>query len=173
MTMSTTDHVSKAASIRDVLLVSTACALVAGTIEVVSIGVDQAGGLQLLGPDYGVLLPEELLPVPKFVLLNRELTNAMQNGAILPYYQPKISLLTGQVVGLEALMKDLAGSSSGSRRVGRREPGSTFGWVPAGSAGRSRGSDPGSQSRRGSSGVSGSVTASARSSGRTRRCGRR
>lgn len=39
------------------------------------------------------------------VLLNRELTNAMQNGAILPYYQPKISLLTGQVVGLEALMR--------------------------------------------------------------------
>lgn len=39
------------------------------------------------------------------VLLNRELAGALQSGAILPYYQPKISLLTGQVVGLEALMR--------------------------------------------------------------------
>ncbi|MEW6257871.1 MAG: EAL domain-containing protein [Pseudomonadota bacterium] len=39
------------------------------------------------------------------VLLNRELAAALQSGAIRPYYQPKISLLTGEVVGLEALMR--------------------------------------------------------------------
>lgn len=63
MTMSTTDHVSKAASIRDVLLVSTACALVAGTIEVVSIGVRQRvlGQLAFASPDSAWLAPAATL----------------------------------------------------------------------------------------------------------------
>ncbi|MEP9377462.1 EAL domain-containing protein [Aquabacter sp. CN5-332] len=39
------------------------------------------------------------------VLLNRELANAISRNAILPYYQPKISLVTGRLVGLEALMR--------------------------------------------------------------------
>lgn len=39
------------------------------------------------------------------VLVNRELANALQQKAIVPYYQPKISLVTGRLVGLEALMR--------------------------------------------------------------------
>ncbi len=39
------------------------------------------------------------------VLLSRELVNAINRKAILPFYQPKISLVTGRLVGLEALMR--------------------------------------------------------------------
>lgn len=39
------------------------------------------------------------------VLLRRELSAAVQADAIFPYYQPKFSLVTGQIVGLEALMR--------------------------------------------------------------------
>lgn len=39
------------------------------------------------------------------ILLSRELTRAVANGLIVPYYQPKFSLATGRLVGLEALMR--------------------------------------------------------------------
>ncbi|WP_127088653.1 putative bifunctional diguanylate cyclase/phosphodiesterase [Aquabacter cavernae] len=39
------------------------------------------------------------------VRINRELGSALQKRTIIPYYQPKISLVTGRVVGLEALMR--------------------------------------------------------------------
>ena len=39
------------------------------------------------------------------ILLSRELTRAVANRLIIPYYQPKFSLATGRLVGLEALMR--------------------------------------------------------------------
>lgn len=39
------------------------------------------------------------------ILLSRELTRAVAHGLIVPYYQPKFSLATGRLVGLEALMR--------------------------------------------------------------------
>lgn len=39
------------------------------------------------------------------ILLSRELARAVANDLIVPYYQPKFSLATGRLVGLEALMR--------------------------------------------------------------------
>ncbi len=39
------------------------------------------------------------------ILLSRELARAVANDQIVPYYQPKFSLATGRLVGLEALMR--------------------------------------------------------------------
>ncbi len=39
------------------------------------------------------------------VLLHRALTDAAANHAIVPFYQPKISLVTGRISGFEALMR--------------------------------------------------------------------
>lgn len=43
--------------------------------------------------------------VTERVMLRRDLSAAVQRDAILPYYQPKFSLTTGRIVGLEALMR--------------------------------------------------------------------
>ncbi len=54
--------------------------------------------------------PSMRLAVTERVLLRRDLSAAVQAEAILPYYQPKFSLVTGRLVGLEALMRWRQGS---------------------------------------------------------------
>ncbi|OYZ91390.1 MAG: hypothetical protein B7Y01_02165, partial [Xanthobacter sp. 17-67-6] len=39
------------------------------------------------------------------ISLNRSLANAVAGNEITPYYQPKVSLITGQLMGFEALMR--------------------------------------------------------------------
>lgn len=69
-------------------------------------GADQAMFLAKQDPDRQIMFFERhAFPVRASLEDRKILTHAMRDSQIIPYYQPKVSLVTGRIVGFEALSR--------------------------------------------------------------------
>ncbi len=78
----------------------------AATLAALMSGADQAMYLAKQHPDKSqMIFDKEAFPVRASLEDRNILINAMKDGEIIPYYQPKVSLDTNRIVGFEALSR--------------------------------------------------------------------